>query len=55
MTLVEFFLQPGYPKAKISFSLVGMLNLKGGVLPNTYGGGPSTRKINLLLSLMREN
>lgn len=54
MSLIEFFLQPGYPRANNGISLVAMLNLSGGVLPKTYGGGSSTRGINLLLKVLND-
>lgn len=55
MTLVQFFLQPGYPRANNGISLVAMLNLSGGVLPKNYGGYNKTKGINLLLVILYED
>ena len=55
MTLVQFFLQPGYPRTNNGISLVCMLNLSGGVLPKSYGGSRTTRAINHLLRTLNED
>ncbi len=54
MSLIELLNQDGYPRTGNDISLVAMLNLSGGVLPKTYGGYPTTRRLQLLLRILNE-
>lgn len=53
MTLVQLLLQDGYPRANNGISLIGALNLSGGVLPPGHSSG-TTRRLNLLLMMMNQ-